>query len=99
MEILLENIAPVDFSSSIGQEFTALTVPQPVTLTLKRIDIGSPNPGFRTPFTLTFTSDWSVMLLEAQYRLVAPDHREYLFHLVPDAAVSAQQRVYMAYFN
>lgn len=99
MTTLIETLAPVNLSSSIGHNFTALTVPQPVTLTLTRIDVGSPNPGFPTPFTLTFTSDWSVLLLEAQYRLVAPDRHEYLVHLVPVAGVPEQKRVYMAYFN
>ncbi|MBE7373375.1 DUF6916 family protein [Pseudomonas lopnurensis] len=99
MSTLIENLAPTDLSSLIGSDFTALTVPQPVTLTLAKIDIGVPRPGFRTPFALTFTSDWSVLLLEAQYRLVDENRREHLMHLVPVGDTPNRQRCYMAYFN
>ena len=88
------------FASEVGQVFTAETVPEPVQLTLLRLVEGSaPNPGFRTPFSLIFTTPMSVLLLEAQYRLKSASGKEYLLHLSPIGSPLDGQRHYQAQFN
>lgn len=88
------------FASEVGQVFTAETVPDPVQLTLLRVVEGNlPNPGFRTPFSLVFTTPMSVLLLDAQYRLKSASGREYLLHLSPIVSPLDGLRHYQAQFN
>ncbi|MCP1649851.1 MULTISPECIES: DUF6916 family protein [Pseudomonas aeruginosa group] len=100
MLIDLEGLTAQSFSSELGQLFTAHTVPNPVQLTLHNVIEGrAAVGGFRTPFTLVFTSPLSVLLLEAHYRLSSPSGRDYEMYLAPLAATSDGQRHYQALFN
>ncbi|MBV7585309.1 hypothetical protein KW851_20935 [Pseudomonas sp. PDM33] len=100
MLIDLQGLTAQAFGSELGQVFTAHTVPDPVQLTLHNViegrEVGN---GFRTPFTLIFTTPMNVLLLEAQYRLSSPSGRDYELYLAPLAATVGGQRHYQALFN
>ncbi|OWJ91715.1 hypothetical protein B6S59_24360 [Pseudomonas sp. A46] len=100
MFIETQGLTATMFASEVGQVFTAETVPEPVQLTLLKLVEGrAAAGGFRTPFSLIFTTPMSVLLLESQYRLKSASGREYLLHLSPMVSPLDGQRHYQAQFN
>ncbi|MGP0172271.1 DUF6916 family protein [Pseudomonas sp. NCHU5208] len=100
MLIDTQGLTARSFNAEIGQLFTAETVPDPVQLTLHRlVEGGVANNGYRTPFSLIFTTPMNVLLLEAQYRLKSASGREYMLYLSPIASPGDGLRHYQAQFN
>lgn len=88
------------FQSEVGHTFIAQTVPEPVELQLLRVVEGRrTSTDFRSPFSLIFTSPWSVLLMEAQYLLKSASGREYMLHLCPIVSPPGGLRHYQASFN
>ena len=95
-----QNLTARDFQHEIGQVFTAETVPEPVELTLLNVTQGPASRNeFRPPFTLHFTSQINVLLLEAQYSLKSASGRQYMIYLSPLAPQGSTLRHYQAHFN
>lgn len=100
MLVEIQGLTAQEFSTELGQVFTAHTVPDPVQLTLHNVIEGrAVGGGFRTPFALIFTTPMSVLLLEAHYRLSSTSGRDYELYLAPLPATGDGQRHYQALFN
>ena len=100
MLIDTQDLTARSFNAEIGKSFTAETVPDPVQLTLHRLVEGvMTSSGYRTPFSLIFTTPMNVLLLEAQYRLKSASGQEYLLYLSPIVSPRDGLRHYQAQFN
>ncbi|SFK52183.1 hypothetical protein SAMN03159338_4441 [Sphingomonas sp. NFR04] len=64
-------LTPQDFAPWLGQKVRVATLPEPVEITLERIERRSPMRGFdmREPFSLFFESPLHVFLIDGTYDL------------------------------
>ena len=100
----LPNLPPLltvdDFLPHVGSTFVVDAVPKSVAIRLERIEQGLGGSWTaRQPFMLTFSSDWSVLLIQANYRMQAPSGDQLRLDLVPTMTPSGPRRFYHAVFN
>ena len=93
-------LSAADFEPHVGETFLVEAQPQPVEIRLEKILHGRFDTGLtRPPFTLIFTSPWTVLLVSALYRMQPNGGRPIEVFLVPTQTAPGQQRYYHAVFN
>ena len=93
-------LTAADFEPHVGKAFVVDAQPKPVEIRLERIEHGRYDTGLmRHPFTLVFTSPWTVLLVSAVYRMQPADGRPIEVFLIPTQTAPGLQRFYHAVFN
>lgn len=92
-------VTPEDFEPWLGRKVRVATLPEPVEITLERIDRRAPLRGldFREPFSLLFEAPLEIFLIDGTYDLdcgKGGPHSILLTQLQP-----ADRRFYQAVFN
>jgi len=96
----MQLLKPEDFEPWVGRKVRVNTIPQPVEVTLERIERRSPLRGFdvREPFSLFFDAPLDVYLIDATYEFDCGrggPHAIFITQLQP----SPGQRHYQAVFS
>lgn len=93
-------LTPEDFEPWVGKKVRVNTIPNPVEVTLERIERRPALIGFdvRAPFSLFFDSHFNIVLMDTTYEFdcgKGGPHKIHITQLQP----SATQRYYQAVFS
>jgi hypothetical protein len=93
-------LTPADFEPLIGGDFIADATPEPINIRLDEVARRATfNPAFREPFTLIFSTPWSTLLIEGNYRLRTPRGNSIELFLNPTLTPPGERRFYHAVFT
>jgi hypothetical protein len=89
-----------DFAPYVGKSYRVGTKPEPIDIRLERIIAKPMEDGrLREPFILVFSSPWSVLLVEAEYRMQPEGGAPVQMHIIPTQTPPSDRRFYHAIFN
>jgi hypothetical protein len=92
-------MTPEDFEPWVGRAVRVDTQPEPIEVTLARVQRKQAHPGIeREPFILYFESDWEIYLLDDTYQFDCGRGGPYLLH-ISQLQPKGNRRTYQAVFS
>lgn len=89
-----------DFLPHVGGSYSVEAAPEPIDIRLDEV-LRRPRPAWmaREPFLLVFSTPWTVLLVDATYRMSPEGGQPVELHLIPTQTMAGERRFYHSVFN